>query len=152
IWPPSTVFATARRQRGGAIRADGDAAAVDRTRFRGRPTPEPLCGGATQHAAPPCFARYEGVDGGEPGCGAPRAGYLLGPCWPAWQKPSSLLPVVRSGRLTRAPRGGGWMMRTRLATPAALVAVAALTLAASAGAIGGAKRGTRLNGAEEWRG
>src|SRR4029450_2370950 len=92
IWPPSTVFATARRQRGGALRADGDAAAVDRTRFRGRPTPEPLCGGATQLAAPPCFARYEGVAGGEPGCGAPRAGYLLGPCWPAWQKPSPLLP------------------------------------------------------------
>ena len=41
------------------------------------------------------------------------------------------------------------MMRTRLVPLAALVAVAALTLAASAGAIGGAKRVTSLNGAEE---
>jgi CHRD domain len=41
------------------------------------------------------------------------------------------------------------MMRTRLISLAALVAVAALTLAASAAAIGGAKRATSLNGAEE---
>jgi CHRD domain len=41
------------------------------------------------------------------------------------------------------------MMRTRFVPLAAIVAVAALTLAASADAIGGAKRVTSLNGAEE---
>jgi hypothetical protein len=41
------------------------------------------------------------------------------------------------------------MMRTRLVPLVALVAVAALTFAASVGAIGGAKRVTTLNGAEE---
>src|SRR5262245_2230354 len=41
------------------------------------------------------------------------------------------------------------MMRIRLVPLAALVAVAALTLVASAGAIGGAKRVTSLNGSEE---